>query len=307
MITTPMPPLMSNGKALDPAPEALGEFRDSSALRFDSAALCSRMDEDGYVLMRRLLSRDAVLRARRETLSRLSAAGHIEPGTELIDAVAAKDSRSRSQHDLAKDSQPLHDLLYTGAMIDFFTDFIGEPVRHYDFTWLRAIAPGLGTPPHSDVVYMGRGERDRLFTAWTPLGDITYAMGGLLLLEGSHKLENLKEGYWNSDVDTYCVNRPGIASHDRFGPGRSRGWLGQNPPLLRNSLGGLRWLTAEFNAGDVLIFNTFTVHGSLDNASDRLRISCDSRYQPASKPADERWIGLAPIGHTLAGKRGKIC
>ena len=51
----------------------------------------------------------------------------------------------------------------------------------------------------------------------------------------------------------------------------------------------------------------FTVHAGLDNRSDRVRLSSDSRYQPASKPADERWIGPNPIAHGAAGRRGKIC
>ena len=63
----------------------------------------------------------------------------------------------------------------------------------------------------------------------------------------------------------------------------------------------------RIRAGDVLIFSVFTVHASLDNRSDRVRLSSDSRYQPASKPADERWIGTNPIGHGHAGKIGKIC
>ena len=50
-----------------------------------------------------------------------------------------------------------------------------------------------------------------------------------------------------------------------------------------------------------------TVHASLDNHSNRFRLSSDSRYQLASEPADERWIGENPIAHGVAGKRSKIC
>ena len=49
------------------------------------------------------------------------------------------------------------------------------------------------------------------------------------------------------------------------------------------------------------------VHASLDNPTDRVRLSSDSRYQPVSQPADERWVGETPTGHSLAGKRGRIC
>ena len=131
-------------------------------------------------------------------------------------------------------------------MINFFEHFLGESVRHFDFTWFRAISPGLGTPPHCDVVYMGRAERDRLFTAWTPIGDVDYSLGGLMLLEGSNNLTHLRETYGNSDVDSYCTNRQGLPARDHWGPGRSNGWLGKDPVKLRRSLGAGRWLTTEF-------------------------------------------------------------
>jgi hypothetical protein len=66
-------------------------------------------------------------------------------------------------------------------------------------------------------------------------------------------------------------------------------------------------LTTSFRAGDVLTFSMHTVHASLDNPSRHIRLSSDSRYQPASRPADERWIGENPVAHSRAGKRGRIC
>ena len=49
-----------------------------------------------------------------------------------------------------------------------------------------------------------------------------------------------------------------------------------------------------FRAGDVMIFGMFFLHGSLDNVSDRYRISTDTRYQLASEPVDERHMGPHP-------------
>jgi len=60
-----------------------------------------------------------------------------------------------------------------------------------------------------------------------------------------------------------------------------------------------RLLTTNFQAGDVMVFGMFTMHGSLDNQSEigRVRLSCDVRYQPASHPAeDPRYFGPNPIG-----------
>ena len=48
--------------------------------------------------------------------------------------------------------------------------------------------------------------------------------------------------------------------------------------------------------GDALIFGMDTVHASLDNQTDFIRLSTDTRYQRASHPADERWVGDA-LGH----------
>ena len=46
--------------------------------------------------------------------------------------------------------------------------------------------------------------------------------------------------------------------------------------------------------GDALIFGMYTMHGSLSNTTGRFRLSCDTRYQRADEPVDERWIGENP-------------
>jgi ectoine hydroxylase-related dioxygenase (phytanoyl-CoA dioxygenase family) len=184
----------------------------------------------------------------------------------------------------------------------FFSSFLGGEVRHFDFTWLRCISPGPATPSHCDIVYMGRGTRT-LYTAWVPLGDLDFEMGGLMVLEGSHKNLRLQSTYGQRDVDLYCSNRPDDISRTAKG---SNGWLSEDPNHIRHSLGG-RWLTAEYRAGDAMVFCMDLVHGGVDNRSDRLRISSDSRYQLASEPVDERWVGENPPGHGSAGKRGRIC
>jgi hypothetical protein len=56
-----------------------------------------------------------------------------------------------------------------------------------------------------------------------------------------------------------------------------------------------------------LVFSIYSLHASLDNTTDRVRLSSDSRYQPAGEPADERWIGENPIAHGPEAKRGMIC
>jgi ectoine hydroxylase-related dioxygenase (phytanoyl-CoA dioxygenase family) len=147
-----------------------------------------------------------------------------------------------------------------------------------------------------------------LLTAWTPLGDAPLTIGGLMILENSHLKHERLRHYLERDVDTYCRN----GRHAGEIEGGKKWWewdgsLSKDPVSLRKKLGG-RWLTTDFEAGDLLTFTMHTVHASLDNASpDRMRFSSDSRYQPASLPADDRWVGENPVGHGLAGKRGRIC
>lgn len=301
-----LPKLTSLGFDLDLEAPAFGPLRDSSDILMDAAALRQRMSDDGYLYLPGALNRDEVLAARLDLCQQLEAGGNLEPGQPIMELVAKQGLQLHFRPDLAAGCKPLKKVVYDGLMMEFFTRFLGGPVRHYDFTWLRAIAPGLGTPPHYDVVYMGRGTKN-LYTAWTPLGDVDFELGGLMVLENSHRNERLKNTYGTRDVDTYCSNKQDA---DLYAAGTKwwNGWLSANPVSLRKmkDLGG-RWLSAQFRAGDVLVFSMFTVHASLDNHSNRIRLSSDTRYQLASDPVDERWVGENPPAHGKAGKRGRIC
>lgn len=296
--------LTSLGYELDRRPEAFGYLKDSSDLLSQPDALRYQMQEEGYLYIKSLLKPQDVQKARLEIAEILAAQGNLEPGYPIQDCVAKPGLKMTFRPDLATQSPTLKKLLYSGRMMEFFQVFLGGKVRPFDYTWFRAVAPGLATYPHSDSVYMGRGT-DELYTAWTPLGDISWDMGGLMIWEKSHRLEMIKNSYGRRDVDSYCTNRK-TAQLYASGQKWWNGALSKNPVSLRSRYAG-RWLSAEFQAGDVLIFNIFMIHASLDNHSPSIRLSSDSRYQLASEPVDERWIGENPIGHSAAGKRGRIC
>lgn len=56
------------------------------------------------------------------------------------------------------------------------------------------MSKGFGTAPHCDIVYMGRGTQ-RLITNWIIYGDLTFDVGGLVVLEGSHKKSDKIRNY----------------------------------------------------------------------------------------------------------------
>lgn len=192
-------------------------------------------------------------------------------------------------------------------MMNLWESYLDEPAKLYDSTWFRSIPPAAnGTPPHTDVIFMGRAEREQLFTVWTPIGDVDFRAGGLIVLEGSHPDRELRDGYSLRDADSYCINKEDKRDlwQKRRDLNADDGSIGKDVEEVRRIVGG-RWFTTEFAAGDVLVFSVFTVHGSLDNGSESYRLSSDSRYQPASKEADERWIGEKPQEALL--RRGLIC
>ncbi len=303
-----IPKLTSIGIALDTRDAAFGELRRTDDIVEDGAALRARMQKDGYLYLPGLLDANQVLAARQYVVNRLAELGHLDERYPRLDAVAKPGGSSFMPAPLTTGNRALHALLYAGTMMEFYTRFLGGPVRHYDYTWFRSVpGGGSGTQPHCDVVYMGRGTFN-LYTSWTPIGDISFDIGGLMILENSHRQKDKLRNYLARDVDTYCTNYPD-AGEIEAGTKTWQDWNGRlssNPVTLRDKLGG-RWLTTEYKMGDVLVFGMGTVHASLDNHSNRYRLSSDSRYQLASEPVDERWIGENPIAHGPAGKKGKIC
>lgn len=270
--------LTSHGFAFNLSADTFGELRPSNDILHEAEALRARMAEDGYLLLRGYLDGTVVQNARRELLSKLAAAGDIDAHYPLDEAVYS--GSSTWTREFVKDLRTgaaIRALCHQGRIMEFFERFLGGAVRPFDHIWVRRMPPGGASGCHYDVVYMGRGTHD-LYTAWIPLGDVPFALGPLAILENSHNLKGLINTYGQLDVDRDRDNNP-------YGGG----WVSKNPVEVQGWFGG-RWLTTEFQAGDVLIFTMFTLHCSLDNTSNRLRLSTDSRYQLASEPVDERWM-----------------
>ena len=229
-----------------------------------------------------------------------------------MDGVAHEKSAvsAESIEELGRGNPPLMKALYDGQMMAFYERFLGGPVRHFDYTWCRVKSPGehSATRPHYDVVFMGRGTRN-LCTSWTPLGDVRQRMGGLMILENSHRQEHIKATYGQLDVDRYCTNYPdaaAIESGEKRWQRTDGGAYSRDAMAVQQEIGG-RWLTTDYQLGDLLIFSMYTMHAAFDNMTNQLRLSTDSRYQLASEPVDERWIGENPIAHGPAANKGMIC
>ncbi|GAA2758922.1 phytanoyl-CoA dioxygenase family protein [Actinopolymorpha rutila] len=252
------------------------DFLDSSALLDDPAALRARADEHGYLFFRGLLPIDDVLDLRRRFLQIVRRYGWLVDGTPVSDGiadVAAFDRVPREEtafcgvgitRDAYADIQRVrqfHELAHHPRLLAVYRNLFGADVLPHPRNIARVVIPGGGTrptPPHQDFIHI-QGT-PRVWTAWFPLGDCPRELGGLSVLSGS--------------------NREGLMSyHAAEGAGGLEAYLCDLD---------LPWAQGDFAAGDVLTFSSHTVHRALPHAAgDRVRLSCDFRYQPAAEPLHE--------------------
>ncbi len=261
----------------------LNEIADWRSAR---AQLPQRLAQDGYVLLRNALDHDLVRQARRKVLEQMAAVGEI---AEPVDAAVASGSSRRAEmfSDLGVfwrsvcEAPQIRALTHGARLSEISATLLGKPTVPFDFLWLRTMLEGRATPLHFDHVYMNRGSWNVL-TAWVPLGDVPMQAGPLVVVEGSNRFEDVIALYRGVDVDRDGL--PGSFPGDAVGFARER---------------GARLLTANFQLGDVILFDMFTLHGSCDNrmGGGRVRLSCDVRWQPADEARDDRWFGAPPLGH----------
>lgn len=82
------------------------------------------------------------------------------------------------------------------------------------------------------------------------------------------------------------------------GDGTSSGWLSDDGSKLSELLAkhSIDWRTADMRAGDVVILDPLVLHMSATNISGQIRLSCDTRWQPADDPRDPRLKSWRAVG-----------
>jgi hypothetical protein len=267
----------------------LMELNDSSDLlhKGDFDQLRSALKTDGYLYLKQALNRDTVLAARSMMLEKFASMGGIldpaEPpqkGTLLarcgLGCVPFLEGKNDVTHD------PLVQSVIAGeALENIMEKLLGEPVLSFEYKWLRAMPRESFTGVHCDNVYMARGSK-RLHTVWIPFDDATTELGALALCQGSHRLpgfEKLQHTYAEVDVE-----RDKLAG---------TGWFTTDPWAVSKMDSHCQWRTTDFKAGDIVIFGIRLLHASTANLTDRVRISCDVRWQPAADPVDPRYMDPA--------------
>jgi len=273
----------------------LGELADASDLLATPERVRRRLADDGYVLLRGALDESEVLAARETVFERLHEVGEIAAPSR--DGIATGTSRRRAAAgDLGAFWKSVVDMpavrrVTNGSRLGRVMEAVwGEPACGMDYLFLRAGAPGSATGLHYDFPFFTRAT-PRMYTVWIPFGPVPVTEGPLMVVEGSRAFGDILEHLRGFDI-ALDETRKAEVSHD---------------PVAFAEERGCRLLTADFAAGDILVFDMFTMHGALDNHSPqgRVRLSCDVRYQPTAEPLDPRYFGPDP-GGTFGGGYGEL-
>lgn len=167
----------------------LGVLR-RSGVDLPERELRDRFDTDGYLFLPGLIPRAAIDTAYAQARGELESTGKWPGG--LFSAAW------RSQADVMRVAE-------APELASVCSRLFGGEAASYPFKWLRTGQPGDGTGFHVDNVYMARGST-KLTTAWIPLHNTPYELGGLCVLEGSHRLpgfEHFRNTYGQHDWSSW--------------------------------------------------------------------------------------------------------
>lgn len=249
-----------------------GTFADAGPLLSGPDRLRARANDDGLLFFRGLLPRARVLEVRRSVLDILDSFGVMDPNYPLMEGMADIEAVNRytteelqwngvgvtlEMYRRIQKLEAFHALAHSPEILSVFTALFEETPFPHPRNIGRIMLPHRDakvTPSHQDFLHI-QGAANT-WTCWMPLGDVSRELGGLAVLKGSHHAGLLG-----------VSNNPGAGG-------------------LESILCGLDydWQTIDYEAGDVLIFHSHTVHKSMPNQiPGQIRLSCDYRYQPASE------------------------
>jgi ectoine hydroxylase-related dioxygenase (phytanoyl-CoA dioxygenase family) len=245
-------------------------MRTSNDLLDDPAALRERLEADSYLFLKRILDPAKVLRLRSQICESLAGLGWIEGGPFAMQAVTKVRPLHEDQeaffegYDAVQRLEDFHTLAHDDDLTALMRSVVGETAFPHPLKVARLAFPAhyeVATPPHQD--YPNNQGTPNLTAAWIPVGDCPRDLGSLAVLRGSSRY-----GLLPLDAHPAAGNRQAVLPEE----------------MLRD----LRWVTTDFEAGDVLVFSSHTVHAALHNATEfNLRISVDFRYQREREPLTE--------------------
>lgn len=291
-----------------------------------------RYRENGHVLVKGVLPREDVLKAREKYFQMLAPTGILAPGTTPMEGVfnTALDRRNfpgigagpdtidadskvtgpdpeaaRKFGDLAIDAHNegwyKEDLCRHPALRKFVAEMTGWGENTYGLTrtLLRNNVPknkAIGV--HYDQIFLRHGD-DNALTAWVPMGDIKVEGGGLIYLEKGHDIGAAIERDFAARARAAGFSEEEVKH--AYNQNMMAGGLLTEEPLAFAKEHGRRWLLTPYEAGDVVFHNSYAIHASTINhdKGNVIRLGTDLRFVDKSGNWDSRWTEVFRYGDGL--------
>lgn len=244
-------------------------------------ALQEQFDEQGYVILKGVFAPTILdgVKKELELLVDIEADNLIASG-RVTDRFASASFETRlfrlyeNNLDIAPTSfrrelhlSGMYDLFFHSRVLDLVSQFLGTEVRLYPNYTVRPKLPeweGTEVLWHQDGGYTAgladaRGVRDmKMVNVWAPLVPATTHNGCMEFVPGTHKL--------------------GVVPHEK------RQYYLEIAPDKFSQYASQGTVAIEMDPGDVVLFHNLLFHRGLPNLSEKIRWSCDWRYQDANQP-----------------------
>ena len=274
--------LTSNGIPLPNTARYVGPMTPSPLASLYDGGATRQFARHGYVYLRGLLLRAAVLAMRERYFSQFPLA-FIKDGDCRRGAFSGTEPPGLPAHGTR--GHPAYEFVRQSEFAEFAEhpqlryaaeSVLGGPVERLRRTPIRHFVPGrpASSRAHIDGTYVEAGAPD-IVTLWVPLGDCPLQSGGLVYLEDSHQDEGIAER-------TRAI-APSDRPDDRRPMTHDLHWIAKHTAR--------RWLVSDYAAGDVVIHSPLIVHASLDCHTEEMRLSTDVRYLRQGAKQDLRWRG----------------
>jgi phytanoyl-CoA hydroxylase len=244
-------------------------------------------EEKGYYLAKGVFSKDEVATLEKDfdhIVAQLVASGEQINATWMgpeMKRIQGKDDIIIHTHNVQLFSRVWLNAMLHEKFLQAPSQILGEDIiLHHSKLFQKPSEKGSPFPMHQDWSYFPT-IKDTMIAGIIHVSDATDEMGCLRVYEGSHKL------------------------------GRVLGSGGQNESdvLEKHPIEGAKVMEAE--AGDVLFFNYFTLHGSMPNRSDKTRKTVlvqmyagHDRIEEGNKHPDERLTLKGWNHHTTRDRAG---
>ena len=252
---------------------------DSASEIQNTAALRQRMQAEGYLYFSRLFEPARAEEVKRDVMAILRRHCIIEdddvPDPLWSGGPQPTEAEYMAVYERIVELESFNQLANAPEIRAVLEALCGEAITVWEQRLIRLVYPdpqavaaqGIGAHQDGDPKLGYRAQR--FYTCWLALMHIDSTIGGLALAPGSHRMGRLESS-------------GNVASSRRE----------SSVPDYGLDADQLSWVTANYAPGSALIFTSRTAHRGLPNHSERLRLSCDFRYQRASETAS--WIAHAP-------------